>query len=192
MKILKFFLFLLLFVALAFAIIAFTGAKDYRVERSVEINANDSIVFNLVSNYSNWDQWSPWKELDPASQYSIDGEDGTMGAVYNWSGGDPNLTGTGSMTTKSLIPKTLFSYDLHFTEPQDMKSNGGFTLEALSEKRTKLTWYDQGDIPAMQRPFMLFFDLEEMLGKNFERGLFKIDSLASYAQNTILLEQGAQ
>lgn len=185
MKILKFFLILIGILLLAAVIVMFTGAKDYNVSRSLVINSNDSIVFSYVSKFDNWAAWSPWKEMDPETHYSIAGQDGTVGAVHSWEGGNPEVTGTGSMKMTEIVPNRTVTYDLHFTKPQEMSSVGGFTLEPAGENKTKVTWYDKGDISMMQRPFMLFFDLDKMIGDSFERGLFKIDSLATIAQNTV-------
>jgi hypothetical protein len=185
MKILKILLVLIAIIAIAFIVLMQTGAKDYKVSRSLVINANDSIVFEHIHKFQNWDAWSPWKEMDPTAHYSIAGNDGTVGAEHSWSGGNPEITGTGSMKMTEVVPRSKVQYDLHFTKPQEMSSVGGFELEPAGENKTKLTWYDQGDIPAMQRPFMIFFDLEEMIGSSFERGLFKIDSLATISQNAM-------
>lgn len=182
MKFLKFLLAIIGIILLIGLILVFTGAKDYRISRTIEVNASDSITFDYVSKFSNWQQWSPWKEQDPAAQYSIDGEDGTVGALYKWYGGNPDITGSGSMKVTTMEANSKMEYDLHFTEPREMKSRGGFTIEPLEVAKTKLTWYDEGDIPALQRPFMIFIDLEEMIGNSFERGLFKIDSLATISQ----------
>jgi uncharacterized protein YndB with AHSA1/START domain len=176
MKIIKKILIVLaVFVGLVMIYAAF-APDSYIVERSRTINAPINVVFEKVAYFKNWDSWSPWKEKDQTSSYAIDGTDGTVGAKYSWTG-DPEKTGKGSMTVTEYAANKKFAYDLSFTEPWEMSSKGYFTVEDEGGK-TKLTWADEGDIPFMQRPMMLFFDLDAMMGPDFERGLFKIDSLS--------------
>ncbi len=185
MKILKFLFILLVVLVAAWLIASLMGPKDYRVERSMVIKANDSLTFTYISKFANWDKWSPWKEKDPMMKIKIEGEDGTVGAVNSWSDGNPEVSGTGSMTLSEVTPNSKVTYDLKFTEPWEMQSKGGFDLEPYGENQTKVTWYDEGDIPFAQRAMMLFMDLDAMMGPDFERGLFKIDSLASLDQNAL-------
>lgn len=182
MKILKFLLAFVGILLLIGLVLIFTQPKNYQITRSIEVNASDSIVFEQVSKFNNWAGWSPWKEMDPAAQYSVEGEDGAVGALYKWFGGNPDITGTGSMKITEVVKNSKMTYDLHFTKPREMKSRGGFIVEPLEVAKTKITWTDEGDIPAMQRPFMIFFDLDKMIGDSFDRGLVKIDSLATLAQ----------
>lgn len=185
MKILKFIAILIAILIGVALIAALMGPKNYHVERSKIINANDSITFNYVSKFGNWGGWSPWAEKDPNMKIKIEGQDGTVGAVNSWSDGNPDVSGTGSMTLTEVTPNSKVGYDLQFTEPMVMQSKGGFSLEAIAPNKTKVTWHDEGDIPFMQRAFMLFMDLDAMMGPDFERGLTKIDSLATIDQNIL-------
>lgn len=176
MKILKkIVIVLIVFIGIVLIYSAF-APDSYKVERSKVINAPIDVVFEKVSKFKNWDSWSPWKEKDASASYSLDGVDGTVGTKYSWSG-DAEITGKGSMTVNELSKNSKFGYDLSFTEPWEMSSKGYFLFKEENGK-TKLTWADEGDIPFMQRPFMLFMDLDAMMGPDFERGLFKIDSLS--------------
>lgn len=188
MKILKFLLILLVVVGLVWLVASLMGPKDYRVVRSAIVHANDSITHDYISHFEKWGAWSPWKEMDPEAKYSITGTDGTVGAVHNWEG---EVTGKGSMTLTEVTPNSI-QYDLAFVAPWESKSSGGFTLENAGNNQTKVTWTDQGDIPFSQRAMFMVMNMEKMMGPQFKRGLFKIDSLASYDQNTMILEQGAQ
>lgn len=167
---------LFLTLIIIYIILAFFGPKNYLVERSIKIDAPKDIVFEQISKFGNWENWSPWKEKDSTADYILDGEDGVIGTKYEWTG-NPEITGKGSMIINELIPNEKFGYDLAFTEPWEMRSKGAFELKGDDES-TNLRWYDKGNIPFMQRPFMLFMDLEEMMGPDFERGLEKIDSLS--------------
>ncbi|MBK9192320.1 MAG: hypothetical protein IPM77_12890 [Crocinitomicaceae bacterium] len=56
-------------------------------------------------------------------------------------------------------------------------STGAFTLTSSGEK-TNVSWTDEGNIPFLFRPItMLFMSMDDMMGKDFETGLNKLDSL---------------
>ena len=176
MKFLKKLIIIAIVLVGAYCVVGFFSPSDYKVERSREVNAPMEIVFEQVSKFNNWDGWSPWKEKDSSATYTITGEDGVVATKYAWSG-DPETTGKGSMTVTEMILNEKFAYDLEFTEPWQMKSKGYFHLSSADEVTT-INWVDEGDIPFMQRPMMLFMNLDAMMGPDFERGLFKIDSLS--------------
>ncbi len=159
-------------IILLFFIAAFFGPKEYRVTRSIEIEAPISTVWNQVSLYENWKNWSPWIGVDPRAKYTLEGEDGAIGTTYSWKG-DPNKTGRGSMTTTEFILNEKFGYDLSFLEPYEMDAKG---ILLLSEKDSKTTvkWSSSGEIPFMQRTMMLFSDIDQMIGPSFESGLLKM------------------
>lgn len=183
MKFLKRLLILIVALVVIYCIMGLFGPSDYKVERTKEINAPIEVVFEQVSKFNNWDGWSPWKEKDSTASYTIAGEDGMVGTKYEWTG-NPEITGKGSMTVTEMELNKKFGYDLEFTEPWQMKSKGHFELSTTGESTT-ISWVDAGDIPFMQRPMMLFMDLDEMMGPDFERGLFKIDSLSQIAANEV-------
>lgn len=165
-------------VALYF-IIALFAPGDYRVERSKEMTVSPEFIYEQVSKFENWESWSPWIEKDPSATYSYSGESGTVGATSSWVG-DPDLSGTGNMVATEMVANEKALYDLTF-EGMGMTSHGGFTLEAAGES-VKVTWYDEGDIPFVWRPMMLFMDIEAKIGPDFEKGLVKIDSIATIKQ----------
>ena len=176
MKFLKGLLVVGLLLLVAFLVMGLLGEEGYKVERTKEVNAPIDVVFEQVSKFNNWDTWSPWKEKDPSATYTLDGEDGMVGTKYAWSG-DEEITGEGSMTLTEIVVNEKFGYDLSFTAPWEMSSKGHFSFIDNGETTT-VSWIDEGDIAFAQRPMMLFMDLDAMMGPDFERGLFKIDSLS--------------
>jgi effector-binding domain-containing protein/uncharacterized protein YndB with AHSA1/START domain len=157
-------------------------AADYKVERSSEIEASPEAVYAQISKFENWDKWSPWMEKDPTITNELSGEDGTVGATQSWSG-DPEVSGSGSLTITDLVPNESISYDLTFDD-MGMTSKGKMVIEA-TESGCKLSWSDEGGIPYLFRPMMLFMDFDAMMGGDFERGLERIDSLALIAQQEL-------
>ncbi len=175
MKIIKFLFKVALAMILIFFVLAFFGEKTYQVKRSIVIKSNAQTVWEQVSNYSNWPNWSPWQENDPTVTNQFFGVPGTTEHSMSWIG-DKDLSGTGNMKITSIDPNRSLDYLLTFEVPFAMHSDGGMTLTEKNGETT-LTWFDKGDIPFIMRPFMVFMDLEGQIAPDFERGLFKIDSL---------------
>ena len=177
MKTLKRILVALLILVGVYMITALLAPDSYEVVRSKTINAPVDVVWDQVSQFNNWENWSPWKEKDPTATYELDGADGTVGTTYKWAG-DIELSGEGYMKISEVVEHEKFGYELGFTKPMEMKSDGGFTLKAVGET-TEVTWKDGGEIGFLSRPIMMMFmDLDGMIGPDFERGLTKIDSIS--------------
>ncbi len=177
MKLLKGLLWIVVGLVAVFLILALIGPADYHVERSKVMNANSESLWSNISNFKNWEAWSPWQEKDPTVKNEFEGEPGTVGSKMSWVGNE-DLTGTGSMEITAVDPMKSILYDLKFVIPMEMQSKGGINFSQDNGK-TKITWYDEGDIPFMMRPMMLFMDLDSQIGPDFERGLNKLDSIAS-------------
>jgi hypothetical protein len=76
----------LVLLALAVVIVG-VGAflpKDFRVERSIEINASPEVVFEQVNSLRKWDAWSPWIARDPSIESTFGGPEEGEGATVTW------------------------------------------------------------------------------------------------------------
>ena len=111
--------------------------KNYHLERSVSINATHDSVWNYVCTLSNMQKWSPWLDLDPHVQTSIQGTDGTAGAVYTWNGNKD--VGSGTQTITKIQPQQLVETHLHFLKPVDGEADT-FTRLVNEAGATKVTW----------------------------------------------------
>ncbi|MBK8956210.1 MAG: SRPBCC family protein [Saprospiraceae bacterium] len=188
------FIFNLIKVAFAIAVIyiiaAFLGKSSYTVERETWIKAPQKLVFNQISVFRNWENWSPWIEKDPTVKNSYEGPDGDPGSVMNWEG-DENKSGTGSLKIEAVNAPHSLNYLLTYKVPFEMQSRGSFHLTYESEDKTKVKWNDQGDIPFFFRPIMMFMDMDKQIGPDFERGLYRMDSVCSslYLEMKKIMEQ---
>jgi len=175
MKILKILLgILVVLVAVAF-ILSLVGPKDYRVERSQEINASAAAVYEQVAYFNNWSAWSSWAEMDPSAEYTVIGEDGKVGTKQSWKG---DKSGEGSMEILEALPNEVVSHKLVFTAPWESEARTKFLIEALDSTHSKLTWIMTGkNETKMSRLMGAVMPMDKMIGKDFERGLFKLDSV---------------
>lgn len=170
MKILKISLFVLLGLAVLFVILSFLGPKKADVQRSEVIPVPASELYVYLSDFNNMNQWSPWFNIDPATQYDFFGEANSVGHGYTWKSANSDV-GSGKMAFTALSPDKQLDYTLDFVEPFESHANGSFILEPVDSNSTKVTWTFHTDFGFESRAFMLFMDMDKMLGADFEKGL---------------------
>ena len=152
-----------------FLILALIAPKSYVAERSIIIDAPDEVVFKNVKFWKHFHKWSPWAEMDPQMVITFEGTDGEVGSVYKWKG-QPELTGEGKMTKTEVVENKLIRYDLHFITPFESHSDG-YTKLAEKGGKIEVTWGFTGDFPFPMNIMLLFMDMQEMMKKDFDRGL---------------------
>jgi len=160
-------------IALSFGYLAMLPST-YTIERSVTIDAPQSIVMDHLANFSEWENWSPWKAKDPDAKYTYEGADGAIGSKMSWVTSLPadnkNQIGEGGMILTELN-KSSAIFELWFVKPWEMTSKNGFDLS--SERNiTTVRWYDTGELSFFSRPVGKMMD--EMVGPDFENGLAKL------------------
>lgn len=174
----KFFKWLLIIVVVLIAIFLILGlivAKDYRIERSVTINAPYEIVYSSVNTLESMNRWSPWVDYDPNMKITYEGEDGKIGAKYSWEGNDDVGKGYQELTE---ITENRISSQVHFLEPMESEATAIINLEQTDDG-IKVTWGFEGSTAYPMNLMHLFMNMDEMLGKDFATGLHKLDSVVS-------------
>lgn len=178
MRALKILLILLLVIAGLLVILGTTGEDQYRVERSVTIAAPLEAVWGHVSTFSAMDKWSPWNELDPAMKKTLEGTDGTVGAVSKWEGNKD--VGKGEQRIDSIVQNALVRTHLTFHEPWAGTTDASIEL-APDGEGTKVIWAMFGENDFMGRMMSKFMDMDAMVGKDYEKGLAMLKSQAEAA-----------
>lgn len=140
----------------------------YTVERSRTIETPVQRVFPLVADLTQWTRWSPWEGLDPDLQRAYSGADAGVGQVYAWSGN--RKAGAGRMEIVRAEEDRLVEVDVRFEKPFKSRSTSTFTF-APEGDRTRVTWTMTGARPALMRLTQKFFDMDRLMGKDFEKGL---------------------
>jgi hypothetical protein len=102
-------------LVLALVLAAATRPDDFRMERSIVINAPAEKIFPLVNDLGQWGAWSPWEKKDLAMKRKLSTPSAGVGASYDWQGN--SYVGTGRMLiTESTAPQKLV-IQLDFIEP---------------------------------------------------------------------------
>lgn len=168
MRILKTILIILLALVAILILLGMIGPDTYRYERSVTIAAPVEQVYDHVSSFAAVDKWSPWNALDPAMKKTIEGVDGTLGAIQRWEGNSD--VGKGEQRLDSIVPNSLVRTHLKFIEPWTSESDALVELSPAGDS-TKVTWAMTGKNDFMGKLMGKFMDMETMIGKDFEKGL---------------------
>ena len=145
------------------------------VKRTATINAPPEKLEPMVSDFHQWGAWSPYETMDPNMKRTYGGPANGVGATYSWVGNDK--VGTGGMEIQKVTPGREVVFDLHFIKPFKANNTGRFTFEPEGAA-TKVTWAMEGSYPFIGKLMGMFFDMDKMVGKDFENGLAKMKAAA--------------
>lgn len=176
MRALKTILIILAALGVLILILGLVGPPKYRVERSTEIKASPEVVYGYVSRLASMKEWGPWQEMDKDQVQSIDGTDGTVGAVWTWEG---DTVGKGRQELTELVENERVRTKLVFVVPVmgESVSTGTYDLEPTPEG-TRMVWGFEGENGFMGRVMGVFMDMDAQLGPDFEKGLAKLKEMA--------------
>lgn len=169
---------LLVVILVIVAIVAFVASRKpdtFRVERSITINAPPDRIFPMVNDFTQFGRWSPWEHLDPNMTRSITGSPQGVGAIYEWSGN--SKAGAGKMEILESKPTTYIKTRITFIKPIAGDNMAEYTF-APSGSATKVTWVMSGASPFVSKVMQVFVSMDDLIGKDFEKGLAAMKSEA--------------
>ena len=167
MKLLKILLYIFLGFGSLWVILGLFAVKDYHIERSIEIDAPQELIYEHVRFFKNFESWSPWAKLDPNMKTSISGTDGAVGAVYTWAGN--KKVGIGQQTITALGPDRIDT-EVKFSEPFESTSPTYLIFEEMGDK-TKVTWAFDIHVAFPWNGLSMFTDMDAAVGKDYAQGL---------------------
>jgi carbon monoxide dehydrogenase subunit G len=157
-----------LVVVAALLIYASTRPNSFRVQRSVSIKAPPQRIFPLIDDLKAWAGWSPYEKKDPAMKRSFGPITAGTGATYEWEGN--RNVGQGRMEVLDVMPSNKVLIKLDFLKPFEAHNTAEFTLAPKGDT-TLVTWAIYGPSAFVTKVMGLFFDMDKMIGKDFEAGL---------------------
>ena len=163
-------------VILLFLVIFIAGRPDeFNVTRTATISAPPATVFAQVNDLRAWEAWSPWAKLDPNAKSTYEGPGAGVGSIMRWSGN--KKIGEGAMTIVDSQPDRLVRFKLEFLRPFKATNTAEFTF-CPEGSQTVVSWTMSGHNNAGSKMFGLLMDCEKMVGKDFDRGLANLKSVA--------------
>jgi uncharacterized protein YndB with AHSA1/START domain len=146
-------------------------ADTYTVERSLTIQAPPERVYEQIADFHNWRNWSPWEDVDPQLERTYSGADSGTGAVYEWSGN--RKAGRGRMEITEATEPTHVHVDLRFEKPFKAENPTDFRIDP-DAGGSRVTWTMTGKKTFMIKAMNTFMKFDNMLGKDFEKGLERL------------------
>jgi uncharacterized protein YndB with AHSA1/START domain len=169
---------LVLAALFTFLFVVITKPNNFRMQRSITIKAPAAIVYSHIADFRKWKDWSPWEQLDPSMTRTFSGEASGVGAVYDWQSN--GKAGQGRMTIRETAPAHRLLINLDFIKPFPATNSAEFLLQPSGDG-TVVTWAMFGPSPFMSKLMGTLMNMDDLVGKDFERGLENLKRLSERA-----------
>lgn len=163
------------FVIAVILLLAAMRPDTFTVSRSVTIKAPPERIFPYIDNLKSFGAWSPYEKKDPAMKRTFSGPEAGKGAIYAWEGNKDVGKGSMEITESSAPGKVVMKLD--FVAPFEAHNRVDFTLAPQGDS-TEVTWAMTGPVPFVAKIAHLFFNMDKMVGTDFEAGLSNLKALA--------------
>lgn len=168
-------IFLLLLVAL-FLIAGIFVPRTMRFERQITIQRPSQEVFDYVVLLKNQAQYSKWEQIDPNMKKTYWGTDGTVGFVSAWESTNDEA-GVGEQEIVRILPGKRIDYALRFKVPMETTNKTHLRVVSKGARETDVYWGFEGDTPYPLNTLAWLFNMEEMVGNDFEYGLQRLKEI---------------
>ena len=160
---------------------AASAKPEFHLERSVTTSAGAGQVYAIFSDFDRYRDWSPWQHIDPAMKTEMTGPAGQVGTSYRWEGN--NKVGAGVMTITEAVPNSHVQLRLEFLRP--MAATNTVVWKVVDEgAQRRVTWSMEGRNDTLfRRAFALLFNMDKMVGKDFEKGLDLLKSASEAGES---------
>jgi len=173
MKVLKGIILVLATILIALLVIAAFVSGDCQYEKSVSINAPVEKVWQNTNTLKAMDQWSPWNDLDPNMKKDWTGTTGQPGEKVCWESKNEDAgKGCQEVTKVDAVNKRIDT-NIKFLTPYESEAAAYVTV-VPEGNGSKATWGFTSKIPYPFTLMKLFMDLEEAIGKDYEKGLSRL------------------
>lgn len=148
---------------------------DFRIARSTTIKAPPEKIYPLMSDFRRGAEWSPYERKDPNMKRSFSGPASGKGAIYNFDGNSD--VGAGRLEITDATPPSKVVLRLDMVKPFE----GSNTIEySILPKGggSEVIWSMHGQQPLLAKAICLFFNMDKMVGADFEQGLASLKAVA--------------
>jgi len=185
MKTLKIVAIVLVTLVVVFVLVGLWLPKEFKIERSIRVQAPVEIVFDQVNDLKNWEKWSPWFSVDPTMEVTYSDETAGTGSSYSWTG---ESAGEGTLQIKKSIVAERIETQMDFGE---MGTAQGFWEFSLQDRVTSVTWGFEGENSGVFGGWFTVM-MDGMVGPQFEAGLQALKTVAEATPIPVSSEEPAQ
>ena len=169
---------LVLIAILAFLAYVALKPSAFRIKRAERIRASSATVFPFINDLREFNRWNPFAQGDPALKIDYVGPNAGSGAAYTWAGS--SKSGAGRMEITDSNPTSRVAVKLDFSKPFEAHNQVEFTLRPDGAE-TLVTWTMTGASPYFHKLMGTLFNMDKMVGGQFEKGLSSLKDLAERA-----------
>ncbi|MBX3292331.1 MAG: SRPBCC family protein [Acidobacteria bacterium] len=161
---------------IGFGLIAavFVAPTGFAVEREIVINKPREEVFAYARMLKNQNEWGPWFKKEPTMKQEFRGTDGEAGFVSSWKA---ETQGVGEQEIMKIVENERIETQLRFSEPFESKANTHMTFESVGEGQTRVKWGMSGDAPRPMNVMLLFLNVNNAIGKDYDEGLANLKQI---------------
>jgi hypothetical protein len=189
LNVLLYALVIILLLILVLVIFAMTKPNGFSIRRSISIHAPADRIYPLIADFRAWPKWSPWEKLDPNLRRVLGGSDSGTGAIYEWDGN--KKAGAGRMEIVEALPSSRVEIKLNFLKPFRAENRTVFTLVAAGDG-TNVTWEMTGSSNLMFKIMGIVMNMDNMIGRDFEKGLGAMKAKAEKPEASAGQEQDSR
>jgi hypothetical protein len=156
---------------------AATLPNTFRVERSLSIKASPDKLMPMIIDLKQFNEWNPFAKQDPSIKISYGHSWSGKGASYQWD--SSGRAGKGDMTITEITPSAV-TMNLHMLKPMEASNTVVFAIGANGSNQSEsanVSWSLSGAYPLINRVFGIVFNLDKMVGGEFEKGLSDLKRL---------------
>jgi hypothetical protein len=166
----------ILLVAAIAVILAYAATRPdrFRVARFADIKAPPEKIFPLINDLKSFNGWNPFDKQDPDIKGAYSGPQQGKGATYAF---ESRQAGTGSLEILDATPPATLTMRLLMSRPIAADNRVDFTLDRQGDG-TRVTWAMEGAVPFIGKVLHLIFNMDKMVGGQFERGLTDLKAIA--------------
>ena len=154
---------------------AATRPDTFQVQRTTSIKAPPEKIFPLINTLQSFGAWNPFAKKDPGIKESYSGPASGKGAMRTFDGNQD--VGKGSLEITESSPPSRVVMQLRMTEPMQADNQIEFILEPRGDV-PHVTWTMHGPVPYFAKIIHMVFNMDRMIGGDFETGLASLRSVA--------------
>lgn len=156
-------------IVVAVLLLGFSRPSTFRVERSITVSVPAEAVYALLTDFRRSEAWSPWEKKDLNMKKTFSGPATGLGSAFEWEG-NQNV-GHGRQEIVEAVPNSKVTTRLNFYKPFKGENMAEFLFEPANGG-TLVRWVMYGPLNFVVR--VLCFNMDKMIGKDFEEGLANI------------------
>lgn len=116
-------------IAIVILVVGLLLPQQYKIDKSIVIDAPPSQLQSLISDFKQWPKWAPWQKVAPDIKFSLGNPSTGVGAHQFWQ----SRWGSGEMTITDITP---FAIDINVLFNQEHIVDG--RINFVKEQNTTI------------------------------------------------------